>query len=54
VHITNILGFFVDRMDGWHGNDVVGYLINKRELFDPAKGGVAPGASFIKSVVLIR
>jgi hypothetical protein len=54
VHITNILGFFVDRMDGAHGNDVVGYLINKTESIDPSKGGVAGPASFIKSVVLIR
>jgi hypothetical protein len=54
VHMVNILGFFVDRMGGFHGNDVVGYLINKKELFDPNKGGVPVGASFIKSVFLIR
>ena len=51
VRIVNILGFFVDRMGGFHGNDVVGYLINKKEVFDPSKGGVPTGASFIKSVL---
>ncbi len=54
VRMVNILGFFVDRMDGFHGNDVVGYLINKRELVDPSKGGIAGGASFIKQPMLIR
>ncbi len=34
VRMVNILGFFVDRMDG---DDVVGYLINKKELFDPCE-----------------
>jgi Flp pilus assembly protein TadG len=54
VRIVNILGFFVDRMGGFHGNDVVGYLINKKEVFDPSHSGVPTGASFIKSVWLIR
>ncbi len=54
VRMVNILGFFVDRMDGVHNNDVVGYLINKKEVFDPSKGGIVNGSSFIKAVVLIR
>jgi hypothetical protein len=54
VRIVNILGFFVDHMGGFHGNDVVGYLINKKEKIDPGKGIVPPNASFIKSVFLIR
>jgi hypothetical protein len=54
VRMVNILGFFVDRMGGWHNNDVIGYLINKKELYDPSKGGVPAGASFVKAVHLIR
>jgi hypothetical protein len=54
VRMVNILGFFVDRMGGWHNNDVIGYLINKKELFDPTKPGVPNGSSFIKQVLLIR
>ena len=54
VRIVNILGFFVDHMGGFHGNDVVGYLINKKEMIDPTKGNVPLSASFIKSVMLIR
>jgi hypothetical protein len=54
VRIVNILGFFVDHMGGFHGNDVVGYLINKKEMIDPSKGNVPLSASFLKSVMLIR
>jgi hypothetical protein len=54
VRIVNILGFFVDRMGGFHNNDVIGYLINKRETYDPSKPSVPPGASFVKVIFLIR
>jgi Flp pilus assembly protein TadG len=57
VHITNILGFFVDDLEpsghGGHEN-VVGYIVTKKGKFDPTKGGVAPSASFIKTIMLIR
>jgi Flp pilus assembly protein TadG len=51
VHIVNILGFFVDRMDG---NDVVGYLAKKSDLKVKGGGSVAPSASFIKAIQLVR
>jgi len=51
VHIVNILGFFVDRMDG---NDVVGYLATKPDLKLKGGGSIAPTASFIRAVQLVR
>jgi Flp pilus assembly protein TadG len=51
VHIVNILGFFVDRMDG---KDVVGYLATKPDLKVKGAGSVAPTASFIKAIQLVR
>jgi Flp pilus assembly protein TadG len=51
VHVVNILGFFVDRMDG---NDVVGYLAKKSDLKVSGGGSVAPSASFIKAIQLVR
>ena len=51
IHVVNILGFFVDRMVG---NDVVGYLATKPDLKVKGAGSVAPTASFIKAVQLVR
>jgi hypothetical protein len=50
IKIVNILGFFVDRMDG---NDVIGYLIRKKGLHVPG-AGVPIGASFMSTIHLIR
>jgi Flp pilus assembly protein TadG len=53
VKIVNILGFFVDRVEHPQ-NTVVGYLINKKELYNPGGGGVAGQASFLRQIMLIR
>jgi hypothetical protein len=53
VKIVNILGFFVDRVENPQ-NTVVGYLINKKELYNPGGGGVAGQASFLRQIMLIR
>jgi len=50
VHVVNILGFFVDRMQG---NDVVGYLVTKPDLIAPG-GSVPSEASFLKAILLVR
>jgi putative Flp pilus-assembly TadE/G-like protein len=50
VKIVNILGFFVDRVVG---NDVVGYLINKKGSYRSGSN-MPPGASFLKQIILIR
>jgi hypothetical protein len=50
---VNILGFFVDRVENPQ-NTVVGYLINKKELYNPGGGGVAGQASFLRQIMLIR
>lgn len=51
VHVVNILGFFVDRMQG---NDVVGYLVTKPDLKVANGGLVAAEASFLKAIQLVR
>jgi Flp pilus assembly protein TadG len=51
VKIVNILGFFVDKMDG---NDVVGYLMTMPDLLVSNGGGVANNGAFIKAVRLVR
>ena len=53
VKIVNILGFFVDRVENPQ-NSVTGYLINKKELYNPGGGGVAGQASFLRQIMLIR
>ena len=55
VHVTQILGFFVDRLDGKGGNkDVVGYLATTVGLSASNGGNVAPTAAFLKTVQLVR
>ncbi len=51
IKIVNILGFFVDRMNG---NDVVGYLITQPALFDGGGGTVDDSAAFSKVIILVR
>ena len=51
VHVVNILGFFVDKMQG---NDVVGYLATEAGLKVSNGGAVASEAAFIKAIQLVR
>ena len=49
--IVNILGFFIDRMQG---NDVVGYLTEAPGLVRGATAPIDPSASFLAQIQLIR
>jgi Flp pilus assembly protein TadG len=49
--IVNILGFFLDQMQG---NDVRGYLTEMPGLSTGSSGTVAPSASFLTTIQLIR
>lgn len=49
--IVNILGFFIDRMQG---NDVVGYLTEMPGLVRGATAPIDPQASFLAQIQLIR
>jgi len=49
--IVNILGFFIDRMQG---NDVVGYLTEAPGLVRGATAPIDPRASFLTQIQLIR
>jgi Flp pilus assembly protein TadG len=49
--IVNILGFFIDRMQG---NDVVGYLTEAPGLVRGATAPIDPSAAFLYQVQLIR
>jgi hypothetical protein len=51
VTVVNILGFFVDRMDG---NDVVGYLVMYPGEFVTGKPNISNNASFSKVIQLIQ
>jgi Flp pilus assembly protein TadG len=51
VQVTNILGFFVERMQG---NDVTGILLPYRAQFNPAASTVESTSAFLHSVVLVR
>jgi Flp pilus assembly protein TadG len=51
VQITNILGFFVEQMQG---QDVTGILLPYRAQFNPGAATVASNSSFLYSVVLVR
>ncbi len=51
VQVTNILGFFVQQMQG---NDVTGILLPYRAEFDPGAGTVESTNTFLYSVVLVR
>jgi Flp pilus assembly protein TadG len=55
IHIRQILGFFVDRLEGKGGNkDVVGYLATTAGLTVSNGGSVAQPAAFMKTVQLVR
>jgi Flp pilus assembly protein TadG len=49
--IVNILGFFIDRMQG---NDVVGYLTEAPGLVTGGTAPISPLASFLSQIQLIR
>jgi hypothetical protein len=49
--IVNILGFFIDRMQG---NDVVGYLTEAPGTVRSATAPIDPSASFLTQIQLIR
>lgn len=49
--IVNILGFFIDRMQG---NNVVGYLTEAPGLVTSANAPIDPSAAFLYSIQLIR
>ena len=51
VRIVNILGFFVDRMQG---NDVIGYLMRYPGTFTTGSPNVGEGSSFLTTVTLVR
>jgi Flp pilus assembly protein TadG len=51
VQVTNILGFFVEQMEG---NDVTGILLPYRAQFNPGGGTVETTSAFLHSVVLVR
>ena len=51
VRVANILGFFVDRMDG---NDVVGYLTSIPGEFVLGAPSVGGGAAFLQVIQLVR
>jgi hypothetical protein len=49
--VINILGFFIDRMQG---NDVVGYLTEAPGLTTGAAPSINPMAAFLWQIQLIR
>jgi hypothetical protein len=51
LHIVNILGFFIDRMQG---NEVHGYLMTAPGLFDGNTGSVSGASAFTYAIVLVR
>src|SRR6185503_14277241 len=51
VHIVNILGFFVDKMQG---KDVEGYIAMKTDLLVSNGGSVSPSAAFLQAIRLVR
>jgi hypothetical protein len=51
IRIVNILGFFLDRLQG---NDVHGILVTTPALFSASNGNVGPESAFSVSIVLVR
>ena len=51
IKVVNILGFFVDRVVG---QDVIGYLVIHPGEFVVGPPNVAPAASFLMSIHLVR
>ena len=52
VHVTNLIGFFVDRIDA--SNNVVGYLIRYPGVLTSKPGGVGGPSSFAQVITLVR
>jgi len=52
VHVTNIIGFFVDHIDA--SNNVVGYLIRYPGVLTTKPGGVGGPSSFAQVITLVR
>lgn len=51
IRIVNILGFFIDRLEG---NDVHGILVTTPALVSASNGSVGPQSAFSVSIVLVR
>ena len=51
IQVTNILGFFVE---GMQGQDVMGVLLPYRAQFNPGSANVESTSAFLYSVVLVR
>jgi len=51
IRVTNILGYFVDRMSG---NDVIGYLTSYPGEFVTGVPSVGGGAAFLMNIQLVR
>jgi Flp pilus assembly protein TadG len=52
IHVTNIIGFFVDHIDP--SNNVVGYLIRYPGVLTTKPGGVGGPSSFAQVITLVR
>jgi hypothetical protein len=52
VHVTNIIGFFVDHIDA--SNNVIGYLIRYPGVLTTKPGGVGGPSSFAQVITLVR
>jgi Flp pilus assembly protein TadG len=52
VHVTNIIGFFVDHIDA--SNNVIGYLIRYPGVLTTKPGGVGGSSSFAQVITLVR
>lgn len=52
VHVTNLIGFFVDHIDP--SNNVVGYLIRYPGVLTSKPGGVGGPSSFSQVITLVR
>jgi len=51
IEITNILGFYIERMQG---NDVIGYFLTYPGDFNPDNDAVPEEAAFLKQIILVR
>jgi hypothetical protein len=51
IRIVNILGFFIDRLQG---NDVYGILVTTPALYSASNGNVGPQSAFSVSIILVR
>jgi hypothetical protein len=51
VRVVNILGFFIDRVQG---NDILGYLVTASGLVGGGNGNLNDDSAFTKAIVLVR